>query len=163
MCSVSPALPAKAWKNSRTSSVSKAPILSVGNSVLEDEERPAGHVERDPGQGLIHRQEAVGVAGQSPLVAKRFHERLPERDPCVLDRMMIVDVAVSLGPNRDIDKGMTRQLVEHMIEKADARGDVGKPRSIEIKADLNARLVGLAYDCALAHGDYLCLKPLAPG
>ncbi len=130
---------------------------------LEDEERPAGHVERDPGQGLIHRQQAVGVAGQSPLVAKRFHQRLPKRDPCVLDRMMIVDVAISLGPNGDVDKGMTRQLVEHMIEKADAGGDVGKPRSIEIKADLNARLVGLAYDCALAHGDFFCLKPLGPG
>src|SRR5277367_2098004 len=38
----------------------------------EDEERPARHVERDPSQGLVHRQQAVGVAGQSPLVSKRL-------------------------------------------------------------------------------------------
>ena len=65
----------------------------------EDEERPARHVERDAGQGLVHRQEAVGVAGHAAFVAERFRERLAEGDADVLNRMMIVDVAVALGAN----------------------------------------------------------------
>ena len=78
--------------------VETADLFGLGIG-LEDEERPARHVERDPGQGLVHRQEAVGVTGQTPLVAKRFRQRLAERDARVLDSVMVVDVAIALGPN----------------------------------------------------------------
>ena len=143
--------------------MSKAPIRSVGNSVLEDEERPPRHVERDPGQGFVHRQQAVGVAGQAALVAERLGQRLAQGDADVLDRVVIVDVAVALGPNGEVDEGMTRQLIEHMIEKADAGRDVGNARPVEIEADLDARLLGLAYDCALAHGDSEASRSLCAG
>src|ERR1700722_841774 len=73
---------------------------------------------------------------------------------------MIVDVAIALCPNGDGDERMTRQLIEHMIEKADAGRDVGDARSIEVEADLDARFLGLAYDCALAHGDFFIPQPL---
>ncbi len=129
----------------------------------EDEKWSARHVERDAGQCFVHRQQAVGVAGQAPLVAERLRERLAERDAHVLDRMMIVDVAVALGANFDVDKGMTRQLIEHMIEKADAGRNIGKTRSVEIEADLDARFFGLACDCALAHGDFKALSCVARG
>jgi hypothetical protein len=39
--------------------------------------------------------------------------------------MMIVDVAIALGGN-DIDKGMARQLIEHMIEETNAGCNIGK-------------------------------------
>src|SRR6185312_10653275 len=44
-----------------------------------------------------------------------------------------------------------RQLIEHVIEKPDAGLDVGDTRPIEVEADLDARLPGLACDRALAH------------
>jgi hypothetical protein len=46
--------------------------------------------------------------------------------------MMIVDVAIALGPNFDVDKGMTRQLIEHMIEETNAGCNIGKARPIEV-------------------------------
>src|SRR5580658_3287652 len=70
----------------------------------EYEERPARYVERDPRQGLVHRQQAIGVAGQAALVAERFGQRLAQGDADVLDRMMIVDVAVALGPDGEVDE-----------------------------------------------------------
>jgi hypothetical protein len=76
---------------------------------------------------------------------------------------MIVDVAVPLGPNCDVDKGMTRQLIEHMIEKADAGCNIGKARPIKVEGDLDARFLGLTYDCALAHGDFEALSCFARG
>ncbi len=125
----------------------------------EDEKRPARHVERDPGQRLVHRQQAVGVAGQSPLVAERLRQRLTECDSDVLDRMVIIDMAVALGPNFDVDKGMTRQLIEHVIEETNAGCNIGKARPIEVEADLDACFLGLAYDCALAHSDFFASSP----
>src|SRR5271154_5255864 len=98
----------------------------------EDEERPARHVECDARQGFIHRQQAVCIAGQAALVAERFGQRLAQGDADVLNRMMVVDVAIALGPDGEVDEGMTRQLVEHMIEKTDPGRDVGDARPIEI-------------------------------
>src|SRR5208282_3970938 len=119
----------------------------------EDEERPARYVERHARQGLVHRQKTVGVAGQAAFVAERPGQRLADGDSDVLDRVVIVDVAVARSANSEVDEGMTRELIEHVIEEADAGRDVGRARSVEVDADLDARLRGLAYDCALAHGD----------
>src|SRR6202453_4630992 len=69
----------------------------------EYEERPARHVERDPGQRLVHWQQAIGVAGQAALVAERLRQCLADRDSHILDRVVIVDMAVALGPNFHID------------------------------------------------------------
>src|SRR6202521_4862569 len=57
----------------------------------EDKKRTSRHVERDPGQGLIHWQETMGVTGQTLLVAKRLRQRLAKRDSHVLYGVMIVD------------------------------------------------------------------------
>src|SRR5271157_2829358 len=129
----------------------------------EDKERPARHVKRDPGQSFVHWQQAVGVAAEAALVAERLGQRLAHRDADVLDRVVIVDVAVALGSDGEIDEGMTRQLIEHGVEEADAGRDVGNARSVEIEADLDGRLLGLAGDCALAHDGSDALRSLCAG
>src|SRR4029077_8223557 len=116
-----------------------------------------------PSQGLVHRQEAGGLPRQASLDAERLRQRLAERDDHILDRVMIVDMAVAHGPNLDIDKGMTREVIEHMIEETNAGCNIGKARSIEVEADFDARLLRLAYDCALAHGDFEALSWFARG
>jgi hypothetical protein len=77
--------------------------------------------------------------------------------------MMIVDVAIALGSNFHVDKGMARQLIEHMIEETNPGCNIGKARPIEVEADLDARLIRLACDCALAHGDLEALSCFARG
>jgi hypothetical protein len=72
-------------------------------------------------------------------------------------------VAIALGPNFDVDKGMARQLIEHMIEETNAGCNIGKARPIEVEADLDACLIRLAYDCALAHGDFEALSCFCAG
>ena len=160
--SVSPALPAKAWKNSRTSWVSKAPIFSVGNSALKTRNGRPGGVDGHPCERLVHRQQAVGVAREPSLVAKRLGQRLAKRDADVLDGVVIVDVAVAFRADADVDQGVARELVQHMVEEADARRNVGRARSVEIEADLDARLFRLACDDALAHGYIRHPCPLCP-
>ncbi len=118
---------------------------------VEDEERPPRNVERDPRQRFIHRQEAVGIADDAALVAERFGERLAERNADVLDRVVLIDLEVALGADRQVDERMARDLVEHMVEKADARRDVGDPRAVEEQGDGNLGLFRLARDRGAAH------------
>ncbi len=153
MCKVRPALPAKAWKNSRTSCASKAPNSFGREFGAEHEKRPPRHVERDAGQRLVHRQEAVGVAGQTLLVAERHGEGLPQGNADVLDRVVVVNMSVALGADGEINQGMARELVEHMVEEPDPGRNVGNARPVEIEADLDARLLGFACDRTLAHGE----------
>jgi hypothetical protein len=77
--------------------------------------------------------------------------------------MVVIDMAVALGQNLDVDKGMARQLIEHMIEETNAGCNIGKARPIEVEADFDARLLRLACDCALAHGDSKALNCFARG
>src|SRR5581483_8170021 len=86
--------------------------LLRGEIDLEDQERPAGNVERDARQRLVHRQQAMGVAGDAALVAERLGEGLAERDADVLDRVVLVDMQVALGANGQIYERMARDLVE---------------------------------------------------
>jgi hypothetical protein len=76
---------------------------------------------------------------------------------------MIVDMAVALSPNFDIDKGMTGELIEHMVEETNPGCNIGKARPIEVEADVDARFVRLASECALAHGDFEALCCVARG
>ena len=91
-----PAFWAKAWKNSRKSSVSIEPIFSAGNADAPDEIGPAGNVERSAGQGLVHRQIGMSVARDAALIAQRLRDRLAKRNAAILDGVMLIDVQVAL-------------------------------------------------------------------
>ena len=78
-------------------------------------------------------------------------KRLAERDADILDRMVVVDMQVARGADLQVDQRMARDLVEHMIEKADAGLDIGDAGAVERDADGNFGLFGLARDRGAAH------------
>ena len=51
----------------------------------------------------------------------------------------------------DVDQRMARELIEHMVEEADAGRNVRLARTVEVDGDLDRGLVGLARNGALAH------------
>ena len=55
------------------------------------------------------------VAREPLLVAKRLRDRLAERDPDVFNRVVGVDVQIAVGAHREIDHGMARELIEHVV------------------------------------------------
>ena len=120
-----PAFCASAWKNSRNSSVSNSPIFDRVNVDLPDEIGPAGDVDRGAGQRLVHRQVDVGVAGDAGAVAERLRERLAEHDADVLGRVVLVDVEVALRRDRQVDQAVPGELLQHVVEEADAGRDLG--------------------------------------
>ena len=131
--------------------MSNEPIFGVGKRGAEHQKRPPRHVDGDTGERLVHRQQAIGVTRQAAFVAERLLQRLAQRDADVLDGVVIVDMGVALGRNRHIDERVTGKLIEHVIEKTNARRDLGQPRPVKVEIDRDLRLVGFAAYRSFAH------------
>ena len=65
--------------------------------------------------------------------------------------MVSVNVEVALHLHVHVDQRMTRQLLDHMVEKADARRDPVRAGAVEIDRHVDPRLVGVAADGGGAH------------
>jgi hypothetical protein len=70
-----------------------------------------------------------------------------------------VDVQVALGLQSDVDQGMAGKLLQHVIEKPDARRHVIGAGAVEIDDGLDPGLLRGALDSGLPfHGNWPCLQ-----
>ncbi len=72
--------------------------------------------------------------------------------------MVRIDVQIAPGDNLDVDKAVTTDLVQHVLQKRHARFQLAVAAAVQIDADLDPGLVGIALNLglALAH----CLSPV---
>src|SRR5579863_4563034 len=101
----------------------------------EDEKGPAGEIDRNASQRLVHRQQHIGEASDAAHVAERLPQRLAERDAGVFDGVMRIDMQIALAGNLHVDQRMPRELLKHVIEKADAGCNLRAAAAIEVDAD----------------------------
>ncbi len=47
--------------------------------------------------------------------------RLAQRDAEILDRVMLIDVQIADGFDLEVERAMSREKLEHVIQKTDAR------------------------------------------
>jgi hypothetical protein len=85
----------------------------------------------------------ASVTSDAALLAERLGKRLAKHDAAVLDRMVEINVEVALGAEFDIDQGVARQLLEHVVEKADAGRNVVGSGPVEVEARRDPRFLGL--------------------
>ncbi len=81
-----------------------------------------------------------------------FGQGLAEGDAHVLDGVVIVHVQVAIGADGQVDHGVARDLVEHVVEESDAGGDVRGAGAVEVDGHLDPGLGGLPGDLGAAHG-----------
>ena len=134
MCRVTSAWLAKPWKNSWASWASKPPIIPDLNGTFITRPGAAGEIDHHPRQRLVERHVGVAVADQAALVADRLADRLAEGDADVLDGVVAVDVQVALGLDLEIDQAVAGDLLEHVVEEADAGGELGGAGAVEVDA-----------------------------
>ena len=108
-----------------------------------------GFIGRHLVQRLAQRGAAVRVVTR--IVDRRGH-RLAERDADVLNRVMRIDVQITLRLDVEIDQAMARDLIEHMLEKGQTRMQIGLAGPIEVDRYRDLGLEGIAFDTgASAH------------
>src|SRR5690606_15916521 len=107
--------------------------------------RASAEIDRDLGIRLVHRQQEA-VASDAALVAERAFQRLAERQRDVLDRVMLVDVEIAAALDLEREAAVLAELLEHVIEKADAGLCDGLGLAVEVDLDADVRLAGLALD-----------------
>ena len=81
------------------------------------EERSTGEVERDLHQRLVERDQSVREPAHAPLVAERVAQRVAEHDPDVFDRVVQVDVEITLRLDPQVESGVLAELFEHVVEE----------------------------------------------
>jgi hypothetical protein len=114
-------------------------VARLWNSVYR--ERPAAQIDNRPRERFVHRHISRSEADDPTLVTKRFRESLSKCQCDIFDRVMRVYVEVTGACHFEIKKSVAGKQVEHVIEKADARSDLGGASAIEIDSNLN---IGLA-------------------
>ena len=98
----------------------EADRLTVASGISEM--RLMENAGRAVAQAIVQRWSArpVLVRDAAP-VAERLGKGFAARDAAVFGGVVAIDVKVALGGERDVDQRVARQLLEHVIEKADAR------------------------------------------
>ena len=126
----------------------------------EVEPGPAGQVHHRAGERLVERDVGVAEADDALLVAERLLERLAERDPDVLDRVVRVHVQVALAAHVEVEAGVGGERGEHVVEEADAGPDPRAALAVEVQRQGDVGLARLALD---PRGAARARAVLAPG
>jgi hypothetical protein len=142
-CSAAPRLCASERKKCGTSSLGSAPTCSRPKLSFEHEIRAARQVDRDLRFALIHRQQKA-VAADAGLVAERLAQRLADGQRAILDRVVLVDVQVAAAAQLQRKAAVPGELLEHVIEEADAGGDAAGGAAVEFELQLDVGFARLA-------------------
>lgn len=92
------------------------------------------------------------VAYQSFFVAYRLGNGLPQGDADVLDSMVRVNMQIAFRIDFQVDQSVTRDLVQHVVEKRHAGIEFRHASAIEIDSHTNLRFQRVADDFSLAAG-----------
>src|SRR6185437_1480917 len=102
-------------------------------------EWPPRQVDRDLRLRLVHRQEEP-VARDADLGPECPPERFPERQRAILHRVMLVDLEIALAYQLEGEAAVFGELLQHVIEEPDARGDAQRRGIVEVDANLDLGL-----------------------
>ena len=137
----------RAQKKSSKSSVGRSPTRCAWNCDAEVQPGPAREVDHRARERLVERHVGVAEADDALLVAERLLQRLAERDPDVLDRVVGVDVQVALAAHVEVEAGVRGERGQHVVEEADAGArSRERPCAVEVQRQADVGLARLALD-----------------
>ncbi len=106
--------------------------------------RAAGEIDHHPGEGLIEGHIGVAVAANTGLV-QRLVEGLANGDAEILHRVVGIDLQVACRLDVEIDQAMAGHLLQHVFQKGQARGNAECTGAVQVQADGNLGLFGIAF------------------
>jgi hypothetical protein len=88
----------------------------------------------------------VAEAHDALLVAQGLLQGLAQHDAHVLHAVVGVHVEVALALHLQVEARVGGERSEHVVQEADAGGDLGPPLAVEIQPQPDLGLLGLALD-----------------
>ena len=79
-----------------------------------------GNIQRYACAGFIHRDGCRAIARQPFEVAQRLAHGFADNDAGIFRRVVKINMQIALSRNFQVDQGVTRQLLKHVVEKANA-------------------------------------------
>ena len=110
---------------------------------------PAGAVEGHLHQSFIEGRHKVTKAVDAAAISEGLPKRLAQGDAHVLIGVVIVDMGVTSGTDRQIKEPMARQLMKHVIEEGHASAHLALATAIKTDGHTNLGFPGDAMDVSL--------------
>lgn len=122
--------------------------LRCGKIDVPHKEGPAGNIDGRLGHRLVHGKIERGVTGNAAPVAQRPGNRLADGDAGIFHGVMVIDMQIALDLDVHVDQRMAAELVQHMVEKSHACGNLRFAGAVDIHTHRNRSFVGLADNLA---------------
>ena len=103
-----------------------------------------GEIDHHARQGFIKWHVGVAIAANAFSVADRLGNRLAQRDADVLDRVVRIDVQVTLGLDVEINQPMSRYLLQHVLEEWESRINARYTTAVQVHRNSDPGLLGVA-------------------
>ena len=94
----------------------------------------------------------MAVAADAFFVAYGLSHGLAQRNTDVFDRVVAVDMQIALAVHVQVNQAVAGNLVEHVVQKADAALELGGARAVQIDGYGNICFGRLAADLGRAWG-----------
>ena len=120
--------------------------LRLLDAHVVDEERATGQVDDARHERLVERHRRLAEAPDAGLVAERLAKRLAERQPDVLDGVVVVDVEVARRLEREVEEPVAREYLEHVVQERDAGLHLVAPAPVDVQLESDVRLLGAPFD-----------------
>lgn len=120
--------------------------LGVAERRLEHEIISPAQIERARDKRLVHRQREVAVARDARFVAQGLLECLADRDARVFDGVVIIDMQVAIGFDREVERAVLGEERQHVVKEPNARFDLALAAAVEVERDANLGFAGVALD-----------------
>jgi hypothetical protein len=107
------------------------PRSLLGQGVAIHEDRTTRKIHKYPCQRLIHGKNEAPVPADAPFVPQGRSKCVAEGAGDILDGVVIIHMKVSHGFHFQIEQSLLGNVMQHVIQKANARGDTRDPCPIE--------------------------------
>ena len=151
-------------KNQFRLQIAHQPRLHLG---VDHRRGASGKIHRRQTQSLIHRHHEISGAQNASLVAQGLGESLPQHDANIFDGVVLIDIEVAGRFQFQIEAAMVREQFQHVIEEADAGGDLvasparrsSAPARMSVSFVLRSIVAFLTCSCHLRLGQTANLLP----
>lgn len=118
----------------------------AAESGMEKETGAAGKVDDDARKRFIKRHIGMPVTLDAAFVAECFAHGLTEHDAGVFNRVVAINVEIALAFDVEVYQAVACDLLQHVVEKAEAASELGIALAVEIELDADAGFVSVAVD-----------------